>query len=179
MARIAFKSGVVVTASLLALTGLFIVTQTPKKKEDLRLHTYALTDTVPCTLTKVIDGDTFKCLVFDSVPITVRLACIDAPELKQPFGDYSRVELSRLLQGNNLKLLRPYNALDKYDRYICNVYSDSGFVNMEMVRRGMAFVYSQYCSNDNFVLAEQEAFFNGVGVHSITMLRPWEYRKQY
>lgn len=179
MAKLWIKKGAYISA--FALAGLGLTLMLPKKKtvNNLILHSYAKEDSVKCLVTKVVDGDTFHALVFDSVPITVRLACVDAPERSQQFGEYSKLQLQSLLRCKSVVLFKPYNTLDKYDRYICNVYSDSGFVNLEMVRRGMAFVYYQYCSNDNFILAEQEAFFNNLGVHSVSMLRPWDYRNNH
>lgn len=38
-------------------------------------------DTVPCTVTKIIDGDTFRCTGRDGKEISVRLTGIDTPEL--------------------------------------------------------------------------------------------------
>lgn len=178
MAKLWLKKGAYISAFALAGLGITLMLPSKPQPNNLVLHAYAKEDSVACKVTKVVDGDTFHGLVFDSVPVTIRLACIDAPERKQPFGEYSKLQLQSLLNSKRVVLFKPYNTLDKYDRYICNVYSDSGFVNLEMVRRGMAFVYYQYCSNDNFVLAEQEAYFNNLGVHSVTMLRPWEYRHQ-
>lgn len=178
MAKLWLKTGAVVSIGALAVLGLTVMQPKKHHAPDIKLHAYAKDDSVPCIVTRVVDGDTFHALVFDSVPIVVRLACIDAPEKKQQFGEYSRIQLARLLGGRRIMLFKPYNTLDKYQRYICNVYSDSGFVNLEMVRRGMAFVYYDYCNNDQFALAEQEAYLNNLGVHSLTMLKPWEYRHQ-
>jgi endonuclease YncB( thermonuclease family) len=65
---------------------------------------------ISCTVTQVIDGDTFYCLPSGSIAgvrihkdgsITVRLYGIDAPEKDQPYGIEARNSLKELVAGKN------------------------------------------------------------------------------
>ncbi|EPK8952834.1 thermonuclease family protein, partial [Klebsiella pneumoniae] len=49
-------------------------------------------------VTRVLDGDTIEVLQ-DKTPVRVRLANIDAPEKKQPFGSWSSKQLKSLIAG--------------------------------------------------------------------------------
>ena len=52
----------------------------------------------------VHDGDSITVLTGDKTELKVRLEGIDAPELKQAFGNVSKQELSRLLFGKPVRL---------------------------------------------------------------------------
>lgn len=93
----------------------------------------------PCTVSRVIDGDTITC----SGGRRVRLLRIDAPESRQhPAGDSAKATLLRLVHKDvpvTLELGR--DSLDRYGRTLAFVWRDSLLVNEEMVRRGWALVY--------------------------------------
>jgi micrococcal nuclease len=92
----------------------------------------------PCTIERIVDGDTFVCAGGERV----RLLLIDTPELAQrPFGDLSRDELARLLPvGARVQLDFDVQRRDQYDRLLAYVWVDTLMVNRELVRRGMAVV---------------------------------------
>ena len=89
----------------------------------------------------VHDGDTLTLLV-DRRQVKVRLASIDAPELGQAFGRASREELASICAGGTAFVLE--QGRDRYGRTLGNVRCGSWDANAEQVRRGMAWVYTQY-----------------------------------
>jgi micrococcal nuclease len=89
-----------------------------------------------CTVTRIIDGDTFECAGGDRI----RLLLIDTPELAQgPFGDSARRALVALVPpGTAVRLEFDVDLRDQYDRLLAYVHRDSVFVNRELALRGVA-----------------------------------------
>ena len=127
------------------------------------------------------DGDTLR-VSQDSRRLTVRLACIDAPETAQaPFGDQAKRTLQGLAPvGSPVRLLG--SKKDRYGRTVSEVFRGNTNVNLELVRRGQAFVYRQYlqdCDRNAYLKAEEEARTSGSGIWSVKggLTRPWDWRK--
>lgn len=102
----------------------------------------------------VHDGDSITVLVAGNVQLKVRLEGIDAPELKQPFSQQSKEALSGLVFGKALTL--QVTGKDRYGRTLAVVMVEGVNVNLEMVRRGLAWRYDKY-SKDAALLATQNA----------------------
>ena len=105
---------------------------------------------------KVIDGDT---LLVNSIKI--RLAHIDAPELKQTClnkktkrlikcGENSKAALMSLIEGKNITCKK--NGTDLYRRTIAECSFDIVNINQYLIKHGWAVVYK----SDRKYLAEQE-----------------------
>jgi len=97
------------------------------------------------TVSKVIDGDTFKTRKGEKV----RLLGINAPEIQhdnspeQPFGNEAKVALTQLIDGQVVRLSFDKEKLDKYGRTLAHVYLRDGlWVNAELLRLGSSFVYT-------------------------------------
>ncbi len=84
----------------------------------------------------VADGDTITVLDAGKVQHKVRLAGIDAPEKAQPFGQRSRESLADLVAGRTV--IVETHKKDRYGRYVGKVILNSRDVNLEQIRRGMA-----------------------------------------
>lgn len=135
------------------------------------------------TIISLGDGDTIR--VRSSLGIrTIRLACIDAPELsQQPYGHIARQALSQLLQvGQSIKLRTI--AFDRYGRTVAEVITSSGQnVNMSLVKNGFAFVYRKYlsgCQKSVYLDLERQARDRRLGIWSPSLtspMPPWLYRK--
>lgn len=128
-----------------------------------------------CTVASVHDGDTLR-VICSAERQTIRLACIDAPELAQnPWGNESRDYLRRIA-GRSVQV----TAIDKdrYGRTIANIRADGREVNLEMVRSGRAVVYQQFCQDMDYYQAETQARREKLGVWGKEggHQRPWEYR---
>jgi endonuclease YncB( thermonuclease family) len=65
---------------------------------------------------RVADGDTITILDNNKVQYRIRLAGIDAPERKQPYGNKSRQNLSDHVAGRYVVV--EYNKRDRYDRIL-------------------------------------------------------------
>jgi micrococcal nuclease len=90
----------------------------------------------------VHDGDTLTLLTADKRQIKVRLAEIDTPESRQPYGSRAKQALSDKVFGKTITL-EP-ETVDRYGRVVGYVILDGRDVNREMVREGHAWVYRQY-----------------------------------
>ena len=134
------------------------------------------------TVIAVVDGDTIS--IHDGYHLsTVRLACIDAPEIDQhPHGAKSRQSLKELLSiGSNITL--SIHTKDRYGRSIAEVFTEKGNINQLMIKQGHGFVYQQYlskCNGSRYLSLERQAQILGLGVWSTSptgIQRPWDYRR--
>ena len=101
------------------------------------------------------DGDTIR-VRQGGRAITVRLACIDAPETAQsPWGQHARRYLQqRLPIGREVTL--EVKTTDRYGRTVAEVISDIN-INLVLVEDGQAFAYRQYlggCDAKEYLDAE-------------------------
>jgi endonuclease YncB( thermonuclease family) len=133
------------------------------------------------TIVSVGDGDTIRVRQSGEL-ITVRLACIDAPETAQaPHGQQARRVLQqRLPIGQEVRLV--VKTTDRYGRTIAEVFSGVN-INLALVEDGQAFVYRQYlggCDADAYLAAEDRASRARLGVWQVPggITRPWDFRRQ-
>lgn len=126
----------------------------------------------------VQDGDTLTLLLHDRSTLRVRLAEIDAPEKGQPFGQKSKQLLSNFVFGNSVKVIQ--TAIDRYGRTVGRVYAGKIDVNLEMVKSGGAWAYTQYLHDNRIRSAEEGAKLSGIGLWSLNEkpIPPWVWRKQ-
>ena len=134
------------------------------------------------TVVSVGDGDTIR-VSEGSRRITVRLACIDAPETSQrPWGARSTALLKQLLPVGSEVSLTVQNT-DRFGRIVAELLNNRGNVNQLMVGAGEAFAYRRYlrqCYSQRYLQLENEAQRQGTGVWSVGpsgITRPWEYRR--
>lgn len=102
----------------------------------------------------VLDGDTVLVRRKGSL-MKIRLAEIDAPEMAQAFGTASRDTLAEMLLHRQVSIHTL--AIDKYERTVAQLKVNGLSVNEEMVRRGMAWEYSNYHSDHRYIALQQEA----------------------
>jgi len=96
----------------------------------------------PVSLVSVGDGDTIRVTSATGQKVTVRMACIDAPETAQGQSGSDATQMLKQLLANRSLELRP-QTIDKYGRTVAEVYAGGRNVNLEMVRMGMAYAYRQ------------------------------------
>lgn len=132
------------------------------------------------TVLSVGDGDTLR--VDDrGKRLTIRLACIDAPEMAQgPYGEQSRALLASLAPVGSEVSLKVVDT-DRYGRTVAEISRGGQNLNLRMVRRGQAFAYRQYLSNCDptaYLGAERGAEVDRLGVWNVPggIQRPWEFR---
>lgn len=130
---------------------------------------------ITCRVVGVADGDTLTCLTADNTQVRVRLAQIDAPEKSQPWGERSKQHLSDAVFRHTVRL--SVETTDKYGRTVATVWRDSRDINLEQVRSGMAWVYTQYAHDPAYTAAERTARTAHAGLWAdANPMPPWEFR---
>jgi len=127
----------------------------------------------------VLDGDTitFRATGNSSDKSTqdIRLSQIDAPERNQPFGRQARESLSALVQGKVLRV--DVLGKDRQGRPMGKLRMKGVEINLEQIKRGMAWVDVKQAKDPDYAQAEEQARTAHVGLWSQpNPLPPWEYR---
>ncbi len=134
----------------------------------------------------VLDGDTVLILRQQPTsgerhargPVKIRLAGIDAPEKEQAYGPPSHDALAEMVLHKQIRVHTV--AIDKYGRSVAQLEVGGLSVNEEMVRRGMAWEYSHFHSDRNFIVLEAEARQSRRGLWAQREpTPPWQWRKQH
>ena len=140
----------------------------------------AVAQTTAATVLSIGDGDTIRVRQAGRA-ITVRLACIDAPETAQsPYGQQARRSLQqRLPVGQRVSLA--IKTTDRYGRAVAEVFSGVN-INLALVEDGQAFAYRQYlrgCNAKAYLDAEARASKRRLGVWQVPggITRPWDLRR--
>lgn len=91
---------------------------------------------MPCTVTRISDGDTIECVG----KVRVRLIGVDSPERDQePFGTAAMAGLASLLVvGTTVELESDVEPRDRYDRVLAYAWQGGRMINWLMVRQGWA-----------------------------------------
>lgn len=125
----------------------------------------------------VSDGDTITVLASDNTQYKIRFAEIDAPEKNQAFGQASKKSLSDLIYGKTVTV--QVQDTDRYQRKVGVVFLNNNDINMEQVKRGMAWFYTQYGKNQKYRTAEQTARSQRIGLWADpNPIPPWDYRHE-
>ena len=134
------------------------------------------------TVIAVHDGDTIT-LRTETNKKKIRLAGIDAPELKQPYGVESRSLLRQAVLDKSVLVETSRN--DKYGRVIGKVTLDGQDINLKQIQSGWAWVYREYLkefSKDEkaiYLATESDSKRNSVGIwNDVLPLAPWEFRRK-
>ena len=126
------------------------------------------------------DGDTLSVREGGSRR-TIRLACIDAPETAQsPYGAQAQAALQAMAPVGSPVAIKG-GKRDRYGRTVAEIWRGNTNVNLELVRRGDAFVYRQYlsgCDRNAYFSAEKQAESAKLGVWAVPggITRPWDWR---
>ena len=125
----------------------------------------------------VHDGDTVTCLNENNEQQKIRLAEIDAPELKQDFGQRSRDALASMVFGKTITVVDQNK--DRYGRWIGRLYTDGIDVNRQMVATGYAWHYASYSKDPSLSVLMQQAKDQKLGLWGQgDPIPPWDYRKK-
>lgn len=130
----------------------------------------------------VSDGDTINVIDDSRNQYKVRLAGIDAPEKRQPFGGRSKQALSSLVFDR--QVLIDLGKTDRYGRIVSKVAINDIDVNLEQVTSGMAWHYKKYQKEQTpedriaYARAEEAARAAGRGLwQDRYAIPPWDFRK--
>ena len=129
----------------------------------------------------VADGDTITVLDDAHTQHKIRLAGIDAPEKKQPFGQRSKESLSALVFDKTVSV--DTDKKDRYGREIGKVVVNGVDANLVQVQRGLAWHYKAYESEQIsidrrvYADAENQAKATRLGLWAdIDPMPPWDFR---
>lgn len=132
----------------------------------------------------VHDGDTLR-VICNGVEEKIRFACIDAPELSQDYGIYSRDHLRGLINKKGDKIQVQRMDKDRYGRTVAylTLLGDSKSIQVHQAEAGTVWGYERYKSDcpewDQVAKAEAIARRKGVGLwKSGNAIPPWEYRRR-
>lgn len=128
-------------------------------------------------VTAIKDGDTYKVL-YNGKEQTIRLAHIDCPEKKQPFGMRAKQFASDLCFGK-IVTVKTEGKTDRYKRIIGEIILlDGTNVNKELVRNGLAWHYKKYSNSTEYAELEILARHQQIGLWSETdPVSPWLWRR--
>lgn len=128
---------------------------------------------------RVSDGDTIVILTDDKAQHRIRLAQIDAPESKQPWGAKSKQALIDKIAGKMARVA--VTDTDRYGRSIGTVFVNGVNINTDQVARGNAWVYRQYLTDMSLLQVEKQARESKRGLWALPdaqRVAPWEWRKR-
>ena len=152
----------------------------------------AHTDTLLGRVVGITDGDTVTVLDANRVQHKIRLQGIDAPEKKQPFGEQSKENLSRLVFGKDVRV--EWKKRERRERILgkvmvqpascptCPMTLDAGHAQITV---GLAWWFRKYAREQSpqdrgaYEFSEQEARARRVGLWADPdPIPPWEWRRR-
>ena len=138
---------------------------------------FFLTNNLFASHVTVVDGDTIKL-----GDIKIRFSGIDAPEINQicvaSEGKVACGKISRdilITKVTNNKISCTDEGKDFYGRVLGECFVNGESLSRYLVREGFAFAYRKY--SDKFILDEEYAKSNRLGMWSMKFQYPWDYRK--
>ena len=138
---------------------------------------FFLTNNLYASHVTVVDGDTIKL-----GDVKIRFSGIDAPEINQTCvaseGKVACGKISRdilITKVTNNKISCTDEGKDFYGRVLGECFVNGESLSRYLVREGFAFAYRKY--SDKFILDEEYAKSNRLGMWSMKFQYPWNYRK--
>lgn len=133
--------------------------------------------TITGKVVAVADGDTITVLDDTKTQHKIRLWGIDTPESKQDYGQRAKQALSDMVYSKPVTV--DVQDTDRYKREVGKVYQGDTYVNLEMIKLGMAWWYQQYAKSAmDLKDAEATARTEKVGLWSRPdAVAPWDFRR--
>lgn len=129
-----------------------------------------------CTVTAVLDGDTLVTSCPGQPTLHVRLAEVDAPEKRQPYGGRSKASLRRLCLGQWAEVTP--TTRDKYGRTVARVSCAGQDASAVQVERGYAWAYTKYLTDPGIADKTATARAERAGLwRSKNPINPSDWRK--
>jgi len=165
-------------AAITALTVIVVISRRGNDSDIAMTGQASSTDSVSKSVStatefSVIDGDSLKVMFGADIPVSIRLAAIDAPELGQHYGFEAKENLERQLEHQRPEMAFEENG--KYGRKVCMVSLDGLNLNLQLVLNG--FAWASPDAGVEFQSAQNSAREKGLGVWSRSNpTPPWEWR---
>ena len=128
------------------------------------------------TVIRIVDADTYQVLSNAQV-FTVRLANVDAPELKQHFGVEAKQFVSELIYGK--QVLIEVQGKDRYNRTIASITINGKALDSILISNGWAWHYAEYNHEKKLATYQNEAIKFKLGLWQCgtnKVCPPWVYR---
>lgn len=143
--------------------------------------TISFAETLSGHVVGVTDGDTVTLLDAAKHQYKIRLSGIDAPEKAQPYGQASKKALSDLIYDKDV--IVEYSKYDRYGRVIGKILLHSADVNLEQIKKGLAWHYKKYqneqSASDQKLYADEEIKAQAAQVglwQEPNAIPPWDWR---
>jgi micrococcal nuclease len=123
------------------------------------------------------DGDTIVVLRKGNIQETIRLAHIDCPEKKQPYGQKAKQFASDFCFGKMVKIIET-SRRDIGGRMIGLVIYKDKCLNEALVSNGLAWHFKKYSKDMSYDVLEQKARAAKIGLWlDPNPIAPWDWRK--
>lgn len=134
---------------------------------------------------RVSDGDSVQVRDAHGRKRKIRMAYIDAPELRQTFGRHSHHHLRRLIHGRKVQV-EPF-TYDQYGREVSRILLDGNDINLIQIQKGMAWHYRSIAKREQqkkdyqrYQKAEKKARQAHIGLwKNKRATPPWRWRHQH
>ena len=131
-----------------------------------------------CVVVGVTDGDSLTTRCQDGgnqKTIVIRLAEIDAPERRQPFGAKSKAALADLCFKQSVEIQT--RSRDRWGRVVARVSCQGRDASAVQVSAGMAWAFTRYLTDPAIADLEAEARAGKVGLWAdAAPVAPWMWR---
>lgn len=130
-----------------------------------------------CLAVGITDGDTLKVRCGEAPQQIIRLAEIDAPEAKQPWGQRSKQALASLCFQQQAQVW-PVST-DRYGRLVARVECAGVDVANSLVSAGLAWVFDRYAAKASPLYGLQDAARQArLGLRADPApVPPWQWRR--
>lgn len=135
-------------------------------------------------VSRVYDGDTIHVIDQNGQKHKIRMAYIDAPEIKQAYGTRSRDELKNIALDEKVKV-RVFD-IDRYQREVAQVLLGNTDLNLRQVKQGAAWHYESYARKQqnrlafaDYASAQTQAQDKRKGLwRERNPQAPWDFRRE-
>lgn len=143
----------------------------------------ATAETLLGKVVSIADGDTITVLDADRHQHKIRIAGIDCPEKKQPFGQRAKERMSDLVFDRQVSV--EWNKLDRYQRTIGKVVVGNKDAGLALIESGLAWHYKKYekeqtpADRQRYAASEGIARQKRIGLWADeNPVEPWEWRAE-
>lgn len=124
---------------------------------------------------RVVDGDTIKVVDRDFQTLSVQFRGVDAPELKQEYGQEAFAALEKRLKDKVVRVV--VDRRDEFDRITGEVFESDESINVWIIRQGFGWYNHKYDTDRKKSAAEVSAREAGRGLWvSATPIPPWVWK---
>jgi endonuclease YncB( thermonuclease family) len=159
------------TKKVIPILGLWLLLVIPEVAHAEQFRVVAVSDGDTLTVEPIEGGDRGK----------VRLHGIDAPELRQPYGEAAKAFTLNMTLFKEIEVQPTPQETDRYGRIVAIVeIPEVGILQELLLESGLAWVYPAYCKDcTSWETMQEEAREQRKGLwKDENPVEPWEWRKR-